>query len=106
MGTPGTTAERGVASCLRTRPLALRVHLLLCGLASLLLPFLLARHGEVRTPHPALLTGSLLVLLSVLNVELGRLAERGIAQSQRPHKALSAWSFASALSLPTPDRKS
>ena len=90
------------ATRLATRPRALRAHLWLCGVAAVTLPFLLAGLGQARSAHPALLTGSLVILLSVFNVELGRVTEGGIARSQRPHKALSAWSFASSLVLPTP----
>jgi len=47
------------------------------------------------------LTGLMIVALSVLNVEIGRLLEGGVSATQQPHKALSAWAFATALLLPT-----
>ncbi|WP_188111149.1 GGDEF domain-containing protein [Nocardioides antri] len=69
--------------------------------AALVLPLVLAPvgHGQM-TDHPEL-TGLLLVGLSILNVEIGRILEGGVSDSQRPHKGLSAWAFASALLLPT-----
>ena len=62
----------------------------------------LALHGLVRshTAHAPLLTGGLLVALSILNVEIGRMVEGGASDSQRPHKGLSAWAFAAAILLP------
>lgn len=70
-------------------------------LAALLGPLLLVSLGQRDPAQPEALTGLLLVVLSVLNVEIGRLLEGGVSDSQRPHKALSAWSFAAALLLPT-----
>src|SRR3954447_17270237 len=42
----------------------------------------------------------LLVGLAAVNVEAGRRAEGGRIDRDRPHKALSAWTFAAALILP------
>lgn len=69
--------------------------------AALALPFLVAPLGPDRTVGSATTTGLLVVGLSILNVEIGRVLERGASDSQRPHKGLSAWAFASALLLPT-----
>jgi diguanylate cyclase (GGDEF)-like protein len=70
-------------------------------LAALLLPFVLRSLGHAHTANPEVLTGLMLVVVSILNVEMGRLMEGGVSAAQRPHKALSAWAFASALLLPT-----
>ena len=69
-------------------------------LAALVLPSLLGSWGQRNTPGSEALTGLVLVGLSILNVEIGRFLEGGVSESQRPHKALSAWSFAAALLLP------
>ena len=68
---------------------------------ALALPVVLAPLGPERTAGNDTLTAAFLVGLSILNVEMGRLLERGASESQRPHKGLSAWAFASALLLPT-----
>jgi diguanylate cyclase (GGDEF)-like protein len=68
---------------------------------ALALPVVLAPFGPERTVGIDTLTAAVLVGLSILNVEMGRLLERGASESQRPHKGLSAWAFASALLLPT-----
>jgi diguanylate cyclase (GGDEF)-like protein len=70
-------------------------------LGALALPVVLAPLGPERTAGYDRLTAAFLVGLSILNVEMGRLLERGASDSQRPHKGLSAWAFASALLLPT-----
>ncbi|MEZ0580480.1 GGDEF domain-containing protein [Nocardioides sp. MH1] len=70
-------------------------------LAALVLPFALVDAGHGRSTVDPMVTGLLLVALSIVNVELGRLLEGGVSRSQRPHKGLSAWAFASALLLPT-----
>ena len=68
-------------------------------LAALLVPLLLDH--EVGNGHTRyeLLTVAVIIAMSVLNVEIGRLLEGGAADGQRPHKALSTWSFACALVL-------
>jgi len=68
---------------------------------ALVLPVVLAPLGPHVTAGNDTLTAAILVGLSILNVEIGRLLERGASESQRPHKGLSAWAFASALLLPT-----
>jgi len=81
----------------RRVPLAARLWCGLLVLLALALPW--ARPGEVRTQHAAFV--AVLVLLGLLNVELGRAAEGGsLVLRQRPHKALSAWPFAAALVAP------
>jgi hypothetical protein len=64
---------------------------------ALVLPPLLAPLGHGRTIGPEALTGLLLVGLSILNVEIGRLLEGGMSDSQRPHKGLSAWAIRAEL---------
>ena len=71
-------------------------------LLALVLPVLLARVGDVAVHNDELLTVATLLAVSVLNVEIGRRLEGGMAGSHRPHKALSAWGFGSALLLPLP----
>ena len=72
------------------------------GLAALVLPFALRPWGQTTTKNPLVATLLSLVVISVLNVEIGRLLEGGRSDSQRPHKALSAWAFCAALLLPLP----
>jgi diguanylate cyclase (GGDEF)-like protein len=85
---------------LRT-PLACQLWVGSSVLAALVLPLVLVAWGHGITPGSEALTGLALVGLSIVNVEIGRLLEGGVSHSQRPHKALSAWSFAAALLLPT-----
>lgn len=81
-------------------PARLRAYLVLVAVAAVSLPIALT--GPVRTPHaPEWLTGAVLVGVSVLNVELSRWLSGGLARTHQPHKALSAWAFASAMLLPT-----
>ncbi|MFL6155037.1 MAG: sensor histidine kinase [Marmoricola sp.] len=49
---------------------------------------------------PTWITASALIVVSVLNVEISRALAGGLARTQQPHKALSAWAFACALLLP------
>jgi diguanylate cyclase (GGDEF)-like protein len=70
-------------------------------LGAFVLPVLLVPLGHGRNVASATLTGLLLVGLSILNIEIGRLLEGGVSDSQRPHKGLSAWALAAALLLPT-----
>lgn len=53
-------------------------------------------HGHTRLEPLAV---AVILAMSVLNIEIGRLLEGGAADGQRPHKALSTWSFACALVL-------
>ena len=84
-----------------TRRAAYRAYLAVAMTATVVLPVVLARFGHQPCRDSELLTGAVIVAASVLNVELGRILEGGVSGSQRPHKALSAWAFASALLLPT-----
>lgn len=84
---------------LRT-PLWCRIWVSSGVVAAILLPTALGGLARSHTAHSQLLTGGLLVALSVLNVEIGRVVEGGASDSQRPHKGLSAWAFAAALLLP------
>jgi diguanylate cyclase (GGDEF)-like protein len=70
--------------------------------AALVLPFLLRDQGLTETKNDLRVTLLCLLLVSVLNVELGRLTEGGLSQGHRAHKLLSVWAFCSALLLPTP----
>ncbi len=93
--------ERGTAGFAFVRtPWPCRVWVTAAVLGALVLPVLLQAFGRERSANPEVVTGIALVALSVLNIEIGRLLEGGASDVQRPHKALSAWSFASALLLP------
>jgi diguanylate cyclase (GGDEF)-like protein len=83
-------------------PVRVQVLIVLAVAAALVLPLVLAGRGRVVIAHQPVLTALLLVILAALNVELGRSFEGGLVDSQRPHKALSAWAFATALLLPLP----
>lgn len=82
------------------RPLRLRIYITLCTVAALVVPFLLGGPWWQPTTEGELLTAAALLALSVINVEIGRVLDGGVGRSHRPHKALSAWAFASALLLP------
>lgn len=103
-GDPGSAGTRGGAerSTLRATPVRVQVLISVAVLAALVVPFVFADAGRTTSSHQPVLTALLLVILSALNVELGRFAEGGLVDSQRPHKALSAWAFTSALLLPAP----
>jgi diguanylate cyclase (GGDEF)-like protein len=96
------TGTEAATSRLSNAPLPLRLMIYGSVAAAIVLPFLLASRGQGQGAHPQVVTGSVLLLLSILNIEIGRVIEGGVRHSQRPHKALSAWSFAAALVLPTP----
>jgi signal transduction histidine kinase len=82
----------------RTPPL-MRAYLLAVAATALVLPVVVSR--PVHTPFTgALLTVTALFLVSVLNVELSRWLSGGLTRANQPHKALSAWAFASAMLLP------
>jgi diguanylate cyclase (GGDEF)-like protein len=83
-------------------PLVMRCYLLLCVAAALALPFVLRPWGQDETRNPVWATLLTLLAISVVNVEIGRILEGGRTLVHRPHKALSAWGFCSALLLPTP----
>lgn len=99
---PVRSEAAGPVGFLFTRvPWACRLWVTSAVVAALGLPWLLRPYGQEPRPAIEALTGLTLVGLSILNVEIGRLLEGGVSATQRPHKALSAWSFASALLLPT-----
>ncbi len=89
-------------SAFLSTPTVLKVWIGLAVSAALVLPFALASMGRETAAHQPVLTALLLVILAALNVELGRAFEGGLIDSQRPHKALSAWAFTAALLLPLP----
>jgi len=70
--------------------------------AALVTPFALRAWGQTTTRLPLPATLLAVVVLSVLNVEIGRLLEGGRTDRQRPHKALSAWGFCAVLLMPLP----
>ena len=95
-------ADTEATSRLSNAPLPLRLLIYGSVTAATVLPLLLVSRGQGRGAHPQMVTGSILLTLSILNIEMGRVIEGGVRHSQRPHKALSAWAFAAALVLPTP----
>jgi diguanylate cyclase (GGDEF)-like protein len=99
MADAGSTLEpRSWPAFLRT-PRACQVWVTTACLAAGTLPLALDHHvGQGHTLHEPL-TALALICGSVLNVEIGRVLEGGAADSQRPHKALSTWSFACAIVL-------
>ena len=82
-------------------PWPLRIHICACVLAAVVLPFVLVGWGRQQVAHNEWITGLVLLFLSAVNVEIGRLLEGGVMHSHRPHKALSSWAFGAALLLPT-----
>jgi signal transduction histidine kinase len=85
----------------RTPP-QVRVFLVTAAGAAVVLSFLTRDHGVHVPEHSEWLTAGVLMAISVLNVEIGRALAGGLTESHQPHKALSAWAFASALLLPPP----
>lgn len=75
--------------------------LALTCLAALVAPWLITNALDETTPAHRLLTILILLGVSVLNVEVGRRLTGGLEQAHQPHKALSAWAFATALLLPS-----
>ena len=86
----------------RRAPAALRTFIVGSVVAALALPFLLRHLGQTSTKNPLVATFVALLVVSILNVEIGRLLEGGISTTDRAHKALSAWGFGAALLLPMP----
>lgn len=88
----------------RAAPLRERVFLSVSVLAAVALPVLLADtlSGTRSTSGPPdWVAATVLVAVSALNVEIGRVLIGGLTRAQQPHKALSAWAFACAMVLPT-----
>jgi signal transduction histidine kinase len=75
-----------------------RWYLLVVGAAAVALPLTLDL--PVDASIPAWVTAGALILISGLNIEIGRVLAGGLTHTQQPHKALSAWAFACALLLP------
>ena len=98
-GRASSSAVAEWAAFTRT-PLVVRGYLLIAGAAAVALP--LALDLPVHARMPQWVTAGALVLVSVLNVEIGRALAGGLSRTQQPHKALSAWAFACALLLPPP----
>ena len=82
-------------------PLRCRIWVTSAVVGAVILPLTVHGRGRSHLAHSELLTGALLVGLSILSVEIGRTVEGGASQGQRPHKGLSAWAFAAAILLPT-----
>ncbi|RNL78748.1 sensor histidine kinase [Nocardioides marmorisolisilvae] len=78
--------------------MVVRGYLLVAGAAAVTLPLVLDL--PVDASIPVWVTAAALTLVSVLNVEISRMITGGLARTQQPHKALSAWAFACALLLP------
>ena len=81
-------------------PLQMRVYYALVLLAALTLPLAVPLDLEVTVPQ--WITAFSLLAISALNVEISRHLAGGISTTHQPHKALSAWAFASGLLLATP----
>lgn len=102
-GTPGSSdalsAAPGAWAEFWRTPVVMRLYLLLVAGLAVGVPLL--HDVTVESPHaPEWLTVTALVAVSVLNVEVSRWLTGGLARTHQPHKALSAWAFASALLLP------
>jgi diguanylate cyclase (GGDEF)-like protein len=93
--------RRWRATAFAQTPRPLRIHICACVLAAVVLPFVLVGWGRQEVAHNEWITGLVLLFLSAVNVEIGRLLEGGVMHSHRPHKALSSWAFGAALLLPT-----
>ncbi|MGZ4449964.1 MAG: ATP-binding protein [Nocardioides sp.] len=87
---------------LRRTPLALRAYLGLTTLAALVVPWLVTGPAADPGTTTRLVTAAVLLVVAVLNVEIGRVLTGGLERAHQPHKALSAWAFACALLLPAP----
>jgi diguanylate cyclase (GGDEF)-like protein len=99
---PGNSPVAPARRPLRRAPLALQALIAGALLLALVLPFALRHLGLGATKNSLPATLLALLVISVANVEIGRLLEGGISTSDRAHKALSAWGFCAALLLPTP----
>jgi signal transduction histidine kinase len=86
----------------RGAPRREQVYLLVAGACALTLPFIGPAVASDAGSPPPWVTVTVLVLMSALNVEISRALTGGLERSQQPHKALSAWAFASALLLAPP----
>ena len=86
----------------RGAPRREQLYLLLVGACALVLPFVAPDGASTLGGPPPWLTVAVLVLMSALNVEIGRALTGGLERTQQPHKALSAWAFACAMLLAPP----
>jgi signal transduction histidine kinase len=84
----------------RHTPSQMRVYYALVLVSALTLPWVFPLDLTVTVPE--WITVLSLVAFSVLNVEISRRLSGGLATTHQPHKALSAWAFASGLLLATP----
>lgn len=96
----GTAAEGGAPVRFRQAPWRMQAYVVLTLVAACVLPFVAS--GGPGERRAAWLTGGVLVLISVLNIEIARRLYGGLAHTQQPHKALSAWAFCCAVLLPAP----
>jgi signal transduction histidine kinase len=96
----GTGADVGGWARFRRTPWRLQVYLVPTLVAAVVLPLVVT--GGPGERRAAWLTAAVLVGISVLNVEIARRLFGGIAHTQQPHKALSAWAFCCAVLLPAP----
>jgi len=96
----GQTSSPGAAewAAFAGTPLRLRAYLVAAALAAVALPLVVDLPVDASIPE--WVTAGALTLVSVLNIEIGRVLSGGLSRAQQPHKALSAWAFACALLLP------
>ena len=94
--------SRSAWTDLTRTPRRVRLFLAVVAVAALVLPWTVEGPADEHPTLYQLLTAAVLVTVSVLNVEFGRFLTGGLEHAHQPHKALSAWAFACALSLPTP----
>lgn len=83
-------------------PRRVRAYVGLTLVVALVLPLVLRDAAAPDPQRPLWLTVALLLGISALNIEVGRNFAGGLARSQQPHKALSAWAFAGGVLLPPP----
>jgi signal transduction histidine kinase len=96
---PDHSARPGPWAELVATPLRMRLYLTVVAVIAVWLP--VALNDTVEMPHGSVwLTVAALLGGSVLNVELSRWLSGGLAHTHQPHKALSAWAFATAMLLP------
>lgn len=79
---------------------AARVLVTIATVCALVLPFLLGRTSTGWLTVSPLEVVVILLAASVVNVEMARWLEGRMIVEQRPHKALSLWAFAVALTIP------
>ncbi|MBO9522801.1 MAG: HAMP domain-containing histidine kinase [Nocardioidaceae bacterium] len=90
----------GAWTAFRRTPLRVQLYLGVVLVAAVVLAALAP--GSMHALTPPWLTAGVLVAISAMNIELGRVLAGGLSSTNQPHKALSAWAFASALLLPPP----